>query len=67
MGSGANNVKQFWIQGHTLIAPNTVAGHGGLGSKALPFKYPAGGKAIKQISKRVIAAQGAVVSLAQSH
>jgi hypothetical protein len=65
MGSGADNVKQFWIQGQTLIAPNTISGHGGSGSKALLYDYPAGGKAVKEISKHVIAAQGATVSLAQ--
>lgn len=66
MGSGARSVKQFWIQGQTLIAPNTIPGHGGYGSKALLYHYPAGGKAFKEISKHVIAAQGAVVSLAPS-
>jgi hypothetical protein len=61
---GADNVKQFWIQDQTLIAPNTISGQGGLGSKAILYNYPAGGKAIKKIAKGVIDAQGAVVSLA---
>lgn len=66
MKSGANNVKQFWIQGQSLIAPNTIPGRGGYGSKALFYNYPVGGKATKKISKDVLAAQGAVVSLAPS-
>ena len=65
MGSGARSVKQFWIQGQTLIAPNTIPGHGGNGSKALFYDYPAGGKATKEIAKHVIDAQGAVVSPGQ--
>jgi len=64
MGSRARNVAQFWIQGSRLIAPNTIPGRGGLGSKALIYAYPAGGKALEKISKGVIAAEGAVVSLA---
>jgi hypothetical protein len=64
MRSGARNVAQFWIQDQTLIAPNTIPGRGGNGSKALFYNYPAGGKSIKEISKSVEAAQGAVVSLA---
>jgi hypothetical protein len=63
MGSGARSVKEFWIQDQTLIAPNTIPGRGGKGSKALLYNYPAGGRTIKKISKGVIAAQGAVVSL----
>jgi len=61
---GAVNVKQFWIQDQRLIAPNTISGQGGRGSKAILYNYPAGGKAIKKIAKGVIDAQGAVVSLA---
>jgi len=63
MGSGARSVKEFWIQDQTLIAPNTIPGRGGKGSKALLYNYPAGGRTIKKIPKGVIAAQGAVVSL----
>jgi hypothetical protein len=64
MGSGARSVKQFWIQDQTLVAPNTIPGRGGSDSKALLYDYPLGGNAFKKISKHVIAAQGAVVSLA---
>jgi hypothetical protein len=63
MRSGAANIKQFWIQGRTLIVPNVIP-PGGLDSQALFFKYPKGGKATKKITKGVIDAQGAVVSLA---
>jgi len=64
MGSGARNVGQFWIEDQTLIAPNTIPGRGGNGSKALFYNYPAGGKAVKKIAKGVEAANGIVVSLA---
>jgi hypothetical protein len=60
---GAVNVKQFWIQDQTLIAPNIIP-PGGINSQALFYTYPAGGKATKRITKGVKAAQGAVVSLA---
>lgn len=59
MGSGAEYVQQFWIQGTTLIAPNEYPLH----SDVLFFDYPAGGKAVKTITRRVNGAKGAVVSL----
>lgn len=65
MRSGARSVAQFWIQSKMLIAPNTIPGHGGLGSKALIYRYSRGGKAVKKISKGIIDAQGAVVSQVQ--
>jgi hypothetical protein len=58
---GATYVKQAWIQGHTLIAPNSV---GGPGANVLFYTYPAGGTPIKTIPKGVTGPQGAAVSLA---
>ncbi len=63
LGSGAENVKQFWIQGRTVIAPNTYL-TGKLHSNVLLYNYPQGGKATKTIVKGVRDAQGAVVSKA---
>jgi hypothetical protein len=61
LGSGAQYVKQFWIQSQTVVAPNVTSGSA---SNVLLFKYPAGGSATKRITKGVIAPQGTVVSLA---
>ena len=63
MGSGAQTVKQFWIQGQTIIAPNTYIKKE-LRSDVLFYAYPAGGKATENITDGVEDAQGAVVSLA---
>lgn len=60
LGSGASDVKVFWIQGKTLVAPNTYTG----GSNVLFYRYPAGGGATKTITKRILAAQSAAISLA---
>lgn len=54
----AKNVKQAWIQGDRIIAPNSV---GGPGANVLIYKYPAGGEPIKTI-KGVEQPQGAAVS-----
>jgi hypothetical protein len=62
-GSGAENVKQFWIQGRTVIAPNTYIKKE-LRSNVLLYDYPAGGKATEKITDGVKDAQGAIVSLA---
>ena len=65
LGSGAMYVKQFWIQGQTVIAPNVYIpkGHSAR-SNVLFYAYPAGGKATQKITGGVKGAQGAVVSLA---
>ncbi len=63
MDSGAQYVKQFWIENHAVIAPNVYFGNR-LRSDALLFNYPAGGRATKAIVKGVKDAQGAVVSKA---
>ncbi len=59
MGSGAQYVKQFWIQGQRVIAPNVYATSG---SDVFFYSYPTGGSATKTITKGVKDAQGAVVS-----
>jgi hypothetical protein len=61
MGSGAQYVKQFWIQGRTVIAPNVYAASG---SDVFFYKYPGGGDATKTITKGITDAQGSTVSLA---
>jgi hypothetical protein len=65
LGSGARYVKQFWIQGSTIIAPNVYI-KGGAHSNVLFYNYPAGGKATKKITDGIKDAQGAVVSPASS-
>jgi hypothetical protein len=60
---GAGGVHQTWIQGGTLIAPNTCLNSCDY-SDALFYKYPAGGSAIKKIKKSVRGPLGVVVSLA---
>jgi hypothetical protein len=64
LGSGAHAVKQFWLQGQTLIAPNEYDFKKGLRSDVLFYKYPIGGPALRKITEGVMAAGGAVVSLA---
>jgi hypothetical protein len=59
--SGAKEVKQAWIQGARLIAPNSVSGPG---ANVLIYDYPTGGGAIKTIERGVEGPQGATVSLA---
>jgi hypothetical protein len=63
LGSGATYVKQFWIQGQTVIAPNVYIKKEAR-SNVLFYAYPAGGKATQKITDSVKGAQGAVVSLA---
>jgi hypothetical protein len=65
MRSGAQTVKQFWIEDRTLIAPNEYLANG-LHSDVLFFKYPVGGRAFKNVRDGVAAAEGAVVSLGTS-
>jgi hypothetical protein len=61
---GAIDVLQFWIQGSKIIAPSTGAG---LHNKVFIYNYPAGGNAIKKISKGVFYPIGATVSEAPTH
>lgn len=65
LGRDAMYVKQFWIQGQTVIAPNVYIpkGHSSR-SNVLFYDYPAGKKATQKITDGVKGAQGAVVSLA---
>jgi hypothetical protein len=63
LASGARYVKQFWIQGQTVIAPNVYIKKQ-LRSNVLFYSYPAGGKDTEKITDGVKDAQGAVVSLA---
>jgi hypothetical protein len=62
LASGARHVRQFWIEGATLVAPN-IWDDKGLRSNVLLFRYPAGGKATGQITAGIQDATGAVVSL----
>ncbi|MGA9944115.1 MAG: hypothetical protein WBE79_14460 [Candidatus Cybelea sp.] len=65
LGSGAMYVKQTWIQGPTLIAPNVyIKKHQPKSSNVLFYAYPTGGKATKTVTKGIEDAQAAVVSLA---
>lgn len=61
LGSGLHDLKQFWIQSRTLIAPNGSASPFG---DVLFYNYPAGGNATKKITAGVHGPIGAVVSLA---
>jgi len=61
LGSRARYVKQFWIQGGTIIAPNVYI-EGQARSNVLIYNYPAGGKATQKITDGIKDAQGAVVS-----
>jgi hypothetical protein len=60
LGSGASDVRQFWIQGHTIIAPNEYSSK----SDVLFYDYPAGGNATAKITAGVQGPAGAVVSQA---
>jgi hypothetical protein len=62
LGSGASDVRQFWIQRTTLIAPSEQL----LQSDVFFYDYPAGGKATKKITDGLDAPAGAVVSPARS-
>ncbi len=65
MGSGANDVTDFFLDGQTLIAPNVCQVSGSkCHSDVLFFKYPAGGKATKKILKGIRGTDGAAVSKA---
>lgn len=61
LGSGAMDLKQFWIQGETLIAPNVNSKSHGRGD-VLFFDYPAGGRATKKIVAGLNYPTGLVVS-----
>lgn len=64
LGSNANDIQQFFIQGHTVIAPNACV-PGKCGANVLFFEYPAGGKATKKITRALKGfPAGASVSLA---
>lgn len=62
LGSGAKDVTDFFIQNHTIIAPNQCAPcqH----TDALFFRYPAGGTATKILMDGIKGPDGASVSLA---
>jgi hypothetical protein len=60
LGSGASNVRQFWIQNGTLIAPLQQL----LASTVFFYKYPRGGKATKKLTAGLDAPVGTVVSVA---
>lgn len=62
LDSGANDVRQFWIQGQTLIAPNEYFLKGKSVSDVLFFNYPVGGEATQKVTAGVHGAAGAVVS-----
>jgi hypothetical protein len=65
LGTGAQYVKQSWIQNGIVVAPNVyIPRHSTKQSDVLFYDYPVGGKAILKITKGVKDAQGAVVSLA---
>lgn len=56
--SVSQDVVQFWIQGNTIIGPNGAPG----GHDAGFYKYPAGGKPTKTITKGLHDPYGAVIS-----
>lgn len=58
--SGAGNVRQFWIQGGTLIAPAQEP----LAPAVFFYRYPSGGKATKKLTSDLDAPVGTVVSVA---
>ena len=60
---GATNVLQTWIQDQNIIVPSRPSGKTGY---TLIYRYPAGGRAIKRVTKGVFSPQGATVSLAPS-
>ena len=62
LGSGAADVRQFWIQNATLIAPTERI----LESDVFFYAYPKGGRATKKVSAGLDSPVGAVVSLARS-
>jgi hypothetical protein len=66
IGSKEYSCQQFWIQGSTLIAPETCASRRCRfrGNFVLFFKYPAGGKPTKKITAGVGFAVAASVSIA---
>lgn len=56
---GAQSVVQPWIDGSKIIVPNAISGKPG---QVLTYKYPAGGSAVKKISRHLLQPQAAVVS-----
>ncbi len=62
LGSGASDVRQFWIQNATLVAPSEQL----LRSDVFFYNYPTGGKARKTITHGLDTPAGAVVSPARS-
>jgi hypothetical protein len=63
LGSGANDIFQFYILGSRVIAPNEAKTT--QDNDVLYFRWPAGGRATKTITNGVRFPRGAVVSLAQ--
>jgi hypothetical protein len=65
LDSGAQYVQQSWIQGQTIIAPNVyIPKEKPKQSDVLLYPYPRGGAATKKITRGILDANGAVVSLA---
>jgi hypothetical protein len=62
LGSGASDVRQFWIEKAMLIAPSEQL----LQADVFFYNYPTGGKATKKITAGLDAPAGAVVSPARS-
>ncbi len=63
--AGAMYVKQTWVEGQIIFAPNVYIPKGKPAkSDILVYNYPSGGKPIAKITKAVRDAQGATVSLA---
>lgn len=57
---GAQTVYQWWIEGKTVVGSDDIP------STVRYWNYPAGGSAIKSITKDVFHPYGATVSLAPS-
>jgi hypothetical protein len=65
LGSGAYDVTAFFLEHQTIIAPNVCQVSGpNCHSDVLFYRYPAGGKATKKITRGVRGADGAAVSAA---
>jgi hypothetical protein len=63
LGGDVSDLKQFWIQGQTLIAPNDNLKSQGRGD-VLFFNYPAGGNPTKKVTAGADGPIGGTVSLA---
>ncbi len=62
---GVSDTDQFWIQGSTIVAPDTGAGNPPPGSIRL-YPYPAGGSPTLVFGSSTVQPATAVVSLAQN-